>query len=77
MADTKDLKSFDPKDHKGSTPFSGTTFKAGDRVKMKYFGGYATGEVTIVSELGVKIIFDGDFDLDYWYYSAKDLELIK
>lgn len=46
----------------------------GSRVRMKYFDGYAYGEVTIISELGVKVLFDGEFDLAYWYYPIKDLE---
>jgi len=51
-------------------------FKSGDRVRMKYYEGYATGEVTIVSELGVKVIFDGDYDLAYYYYREDELEVI-
>jgi hypothetical protein len=51
-------------------------FKPGDRVRMKYFDGYATGEITIVTEDTCKIIFDGDFDLAYWYYPKSELELI-
>lgn len=57
-------------------------FKSKDKVKMyvdnsKYEGGesyYAYGEVTIVSEQGIKIIFIED--LDYGYYDEKDLELV-
>ena len=58
-----------------------TTFTEGCRVKMKYFEGYATGEITIIRRneiLGIfeaKILFDGDFDLAYDYYPLKDLEL--
>lgn len=51
-------------------------FKSGDRVKMKYFDGYATGKITIVKETECKVLFDSDYDLDYWYYPTIDLELI-
>lgn len=51
-------------------------FKAGDRVRMKYHDRYAYGEVTIVSELGVKVLFDGEYDLDYYYYKPEELEVI-
>lgn len=51
-------------------------FETRDRVKMKYFDGYAYGEITIVTDKECKVLFDGDFDLAYWYYPKKDLELI-
>ncbi len=53
-------------------------FKHGDRVRMKYFDGYATGEITIVDDeqFTYKVIWDADYDLDYWYYLQSDLELI-
>lgn len=43
---------------------------------MKYFDRWATGEVTIVKESESKVLFDGDFDLAYWYYPNAELELI-
>lgn len=49
-------------------------FKLGDRVRMKYYDGYATGEITIVTETECKVIFDGDYDLAYWYYPKAELE---
>lgn len=52
-------------------------FKIGDKVRMKYFDQWATGEITIVTETECKILFDGEFDLAYWYYPMKDLEVIK
>jgi len=51
-------------------------FKSGDRVRMKYFDGYAYGEITIISSLGYKVLFDGDWDLAYWYYKEEELELV-
>lgn len=57
--------------------------KLGDKVKMwvdnsKFKGNeesyYAYGEVTIVSDMGIKIIFIED--LDYAYYNEKDLEVV-
>ena len=51
-------------------------FKTGCRVRMKYHDRWATGEVTIVREDDCKVLFDGDFDLDYYYYPKKDLELL-
>lgn len=58
-------------------------FKEHDRVKMKYYDRYATGIVTIANsatqirgEISSKVLFDGEFDLAYWYYPNKDLELI-
>ena len=51
-------------------------FKAGCRVRMKYFEGWATGEVTIVREDDCKVMFDADYDLPYYYYPKKDLELL-
>lgn len=51
-------------------------FKEGDRVRLKYFEGYATGTVTIARENDSKVLFDGDFDLAYWYYLNSELELI-
>jgi len=53
-----------------------TKFKVGDRIRMKYYDRYAYGEITIVSEQGCKVLFDGDFDLAYWYYKPEELELI-
>lgn len=49
-------------------------FKPGDRVRMKYYDGYTTGQVTIVTEYTCKVLFDGDYDLDYWYYPKSELE---
>lgn len=54
-----------------------TDFRPGDRVRMKYLNGYATGEITIVTDLTCKVIFDGDFDLSYDYYMKSDLEKIE
>ena len=51
-------------------------FKRDDRVRMKYYDRYAYGNVTIVSELGVKVLFDGDYDLYYWYQKPEELELV-
>lgn len=51
-------------------------FKSGDRVRMKYYGRYATGEVTIVKNNLIKVLFDGDYDLPYDYYDGNDLEII-
>jgi len=51
-------------------------FKSGDRVRMKYFDYYAYGEITIVTKTECKVMFDGDYDLAYWYYPKKDLELV-
>lgn len=51
-------------------------FKPGDRVRMKYFEGYATGEITIVKGDQCKILFDGDYDLPYDYYPSNELELV-
>ena len=51
-------------------------FKSGDRVRTKYFDRYAYGEVTIVKGDTCKVIWDGDVELDYWYYSKKELELV-
>ena len=48
-------------------------FKSGDRIKMKYYEGWATGEITIVREYDCKVMFDADFDLPYDYYPKKDL----
>lgn len=56
--------------------------KSGDKVKMwidnsKFKGGedyYAYGEITIVSERGIKVIFIED--LNYTYYNEKDLEVV-
>lgn len=48
---------------------------AGIRVKMKYFDSFATGCVTIKKEDEAKVLFDGDFDLAYWYYKKDELEL--
>ncbi len=53
-----------------------TEFKTGDRIRMKYYDGWAYGEVTIVTEIECKVLFDGDFDLAYWYYPKNELELI-
>lgn len=51
-------------------------FKPGKRVRMRYFDDWATGEITIVREDDCKVIFDSSYDLDYYYYPKKDLELI-
>ena len=45
--------------------------------RIKYYEGYATGEATIVSELGVKVMFDADYDLPYGYYKPEELEVIE
>lgn len=50
--------------------------KANDRVRMKYYDHYAYGMVTIVTETECKVLFDGDYDLAYWYYPKKELELV-
>jgi hypothetical protein len=52
-------------------------FKPGDRVRVKYEDHFAYGEITIVRENDCKVLFDGDFDLDYWYYSKEVIELIE
>lgn len=52
-------------------------FKPGDRVRMKYYDGYAYGEVTIIAADTCKVLFDGDFDLPYWYYKEEELELVE
>lgn len=54
-----------------------TKFKVGDRVKMKYYDGFATGEITIIAIDTCKVLFDGDYDLAYWYYKEEELELIE
>lgn len=59
------------------TEIDANNLKSGSRVKMKYLNSWATGEVTIVRKIDCKIIFDGDFDLDYDYYPIKDLEFIE
>ena len=50
-------------------------FKVGDRVRMMYFDYYAYGEITIPGEYSSKVLFDGDYDLPYDYYSNNELEL--
>lgn len=64
------------------------TFKHGDKVRMKDGDRYCHGEVTIVGtndgmirdlpdkEIICKVIFQEDWAPDYWYYPAKDLELV-
>lgn len=52
-------------------------FQCGDRVRIKYYEGYAYGEITIVTDISCKIIFDGDYDLAYDYYPIEELELVK
>lgn len=54
-------------------------FKAGDRVRIRYFDGYAYGEITIVRDEReeCKVIWDGDYDLDYDYYPMSQLELVR
>lgn len=54
-----------------------TEFKSGDRIRMKYFDRWATGEVTIITEKECKVLFDSEFDLVYWYYPKIELELIE
>lgn len=56
-----------------------TNFKRGDRVRMKYNNEWVHGEITIVRvmEDDCKVMFDEDWAPNYWYYPAKDLELIK
>lgn len=49
--------------------------KVGSRVKMWYYGRWAKGEVTIIKDYSIKVIFDGPYDLDYTYYPIEDLEL--
>ena len=51
-------------------------FKSGDRVRMKYYDRYAYGEVIIPREKDSKVIFDGDYDLSYYYYPNEELELM-
>ena len=51
-------------------------FKKGDKVRILYGGVYHYGEVTIAKEEESKVIFDGNSDLDYWYYNNSKLELI-
>lgn len=85
MAYTRDLKSRIRKGIRVQLPYpaffmneqDSHRVKSGSRVKMKYFEGYATGEVTIAREKDCKVIFDGDFDLAYDYYSYEELELIE
>lgn len=52
------------------------TFKTNDRVRMKYYDHYAYGMVVIVTETECKVLFDGAYDLAYWYYPKKELELV-
>jgi len=42
---------------------------------MWYYGRWAKGEVTIIKDYSIKVIFDGPYDLDYTYYPIEDLEL--
>lgn len=57
-----------------------TKLSEGSRVKMKYFDGWATGEITIIRRNEIKgiyeakVLFDGNYDLAYDYYPLKDLE---
>lgn len=50
--------------------------KTDTRVKLKYHNRWATGTVTIVNETEAKVLFDGEYDLNYWYYKKDDLELL-
>jgi hypothetical protein len=54
-----------------------TKFKMGDKVRMQYYGRWAYGEVTIPLDDTSKVLFDGDYNLDYWYYPNNELELIE
>jgi len=65
----------------------GPKFKSGDRVKMLDGTRYAHGEVTIVrtnnhmiknildEAIICKVLFDKDYDPDYWYYPENELEI--
>lgn len=61
---------------------SKSEFKSKDKVKMYIDNSqykdeesyYAYGEITIISEQGIKVIFIED--LDYAYYNKEDLELV-
>lgn len=50
--------------------------KPNDRVRMEYYGRFAYGTVTIVSDSGIKVMFDGDYDLAYDYYLPSELEVV-
>jgi len=58
------------------------SFTSGCRVRMKYFDDYATGEVILIRRNEItgiheaKVLFDGPYDLAYWYYPLVDLEVI-
>ena len=52
-------------------------FKSGDQVRMfTSYGYYIYGEVTIVKDSLVKVLWGGDTDYNYDYYNESDLELI-
>lgn len=50
--------------------------KPGSRVKYWDIDYWVEGEVTIVTEIECKIIFDSPSDLNYDYYPIDKLELI-
>lgn len=50
--------------------------KPGSRVKYWDIDCWVEGEVTIVTEIECKIIFDSPSDLNYDYYPIDKLELI-
>ena len=54
-----------------------TELRIGDRIRMKYYEGYAMGEITIIREIDCKVMFDADYDLPYTYYPKEEIELIK
>lgn len=53
-------------------------FKPGDRVKVIIEAGFIfTGEITLIKGMDYKVLPDGDYDWDYWYWPEKYLELIE
>jgi hypothetical protein len=54
-----------------------TEFKQGDIVRMKVGDEYIHGEVTIIRDDKCKVMWREPWAPDYWYYPAKDLELVE
>lgn len=51
-------------------------FKAGDRVIWRdAMGGEWVGEITIISDMGYKVLFDDGDGPEYWYYQEVELRL--